>query len=443
MSDQPANLVYCDDYPYATLQLYFVEGSLTDPHGKEGLLYLTSQMLMRGTASYTQQELAEEIEVLGGGLDVSVGREHVVIEGDTLSRNLERFGELLREALGRPSFPQEEIDKLRRQTIAEIDERRDNDEELARHLFYQVLFQPDVSARPVRGTPESLRRISREDIVRCYERVFVTANLLVGAAGHVAADDLSALLDSRLALPVGEARPDHTFDIRDPEHVRVVLVDKPGRTQSQVFFGHSTLDATDPDYYPLLVGSTIYGGTFTARLSQEIREKRGWSYGAYSYLQARRHTGSFVVRFYPATADTAQALELALEMQRQLIDDGVDDEEVAFAKSYLVNHFPFRLQTPRKRLDEMLRVRLLGLPEDTTERFVERIEAVTTVQINHALRRHLKSSALTVMVVCTASEVRAAIEAIDRVDEVEVHPFDLDWPHDFSRGAEVDSQPTG
>lgn len=422
-------LVENHDYPYVVMQLYFGGGSALDPPGKEGLAYLTGQMLLRGTKRLPQRQFTEAVDLLGSSLEVSVGREWVLVEGDALSRHLDAWLALTGEALAEPRFAEDELARLRRQTIAEIEELRDSDEDLAQYFFYQVLYQPDPSARPIKGTASSLANITVDDVRDAYRRTFCRENLMTGFAGDVQLADLAGALDRSLPLPAGEAQPRVGYIGADPGKVRVTLIDKPERTQSQIYIGHQGISASHPDYYPLLVANTVYGGTFTARLSAEIREKRGWSYGAYSYMPVRRTSGAFLYRFYPAAKDTIAALGLGLQMQRTLCEDGVSQDEVEFARSYLVSHFPFRLQTPKRRLDETMHNRLLDLPEDTTERYTQRVGAVTREAANAAVRRQLKYTDLDVVMVCTAEPMREAIEAMEEVDDVSVFAYDSDWPH--------------
>lgn len=413
--------------PFVCMQIHFRRGSRDDPPGKEGLHYVTSQLLTRGTERHSRAEFASEIEVAGASLDVGVARDLITVELDSLKRTLPQMLELLADALCRPAFSKDELDRLRRQVVAEIVERRDNDEALARHLFYQALLAPDPAARPVKGSAESLATITVDDVWSCYRKTFTRANLVAGAAGAIREHEVDRILTESLHLPEGTPPTTRPYGARDPGTIRVILVDKPERTQSQIFIGHRGILADDPRFLPLLVANTIYGGTFTARLSHEIREKRGWSYGAYSYLVTGRDSGSFVFRFYPKTSDTVEALALGLELQRQLIDDGVTDEEVGFAKSNLIGGFPFRMETARRRLDERLRLTLLGLPPDHLSTWVDRVSDIDRSAVDATIRSVLKHDDLTVLMVCSADEVRAGIEALPGVGDVVCHPHDREW----------------
>ncbi|MFT5431417.1 MAG: zinc protease [Myxococcota bacterium] len=414
------------DYPFASLHLYFRPGSRRDPDGLEGLTYLTAHMMMRGAGDRNYAEFSEALDCIGASLDIGVGRDTIAIEGDTLTRNLPGWLALTSDALRRPRFEPEELERLKRQTIAENEERRDSDEDLCAYIMYQELSRPDPAGRPIKGTAESLNRITIADIRRQHSTLMSRADLVAGACGDLE-DDFEARVMDSLALPQGEHVEDQPYTSADPGRVRVILVDKPDRSQTQIMAGRLSLPVSSPDYYPLMVSNTVFGGTFTARLSQEIREKRGWSYGANSSLVAQRTTGMWNFHFYPAADDAVKALALGLDLHRQWASDGITAEELTFASSYLTNRFPFHLQTPRHRLMEKLRLRLLGLPADETSRYMSNVAAVTVEQANAATARHLPPGDLTVVMVCTAADLIGEIAALPSVDSVEVHPYDQDW----------------
>mgnify|MGYP003952708677 CR=1 FL=1 len=418
------------DFPAISTELHFHSGAATEPVGKEGVSYLAGQLLTRGTKRRSRSEFAQTIETLGSSLYVMVGREFTTVDGSTLTANKDQFCDLMHEALTEPSFEQSELDKLKRLTLAEIEERRDNDEALAQHLFYQALYHPNAYARPVKGTAESVAAITREDLFQAYERCFTPKHMLAAACGDINAETLKQQCD-RLSskLPQSAACEGVTVVANDPGTIRVILVDKPKRAQTQIFLGHMSVNVHHPDYFPLALGNTVFGGTFTARLSHEIREKRGWSYGAYSYLIGRRNHGAFVYRFYPAMKDAVAALELGLQLNQDLVDNGVTEAELTAAQSYLVNQFPFRLQTSRKKMRELLRIQLLGLAENYLETYISRIQSVTPESTNHALRTHLQPKDLTVVMVCTADQIAEQIRQIPGVGEVQIHPYDQVWDH--------------
>lgn len=422
-------LVENHDHPYFTFNLGVRSGSLADPPGKEGLAYLTANMLLRGTARRTQARIVEDIDLLGSMLDLSVGKEATIVRADALKRNLDGLSDILADILGASSFPESELDKLRRQTQAELKDLRNHDEYLARHFFHQALYDGHPYGRPGKGTESSLERVTRADVVAFFEGLFRTDSSFVAASGALTGAELDDLVARTLGDLPGGAAQEAAFPAVVPARGRsLVLVDKPDRTQTQVVVGHHTVDANDPDYFPLLVANTVFGGTFTARLSREIREKRGWSYGAYSYFSPSRRSGTFSVRFYPNNENTAAAIELALTLLEQLAEDGITEEELAFATSYLINQFPFKIDTTPKRIEQLMTGELLGWPADFLDRYMDDVGGVTLEAANAALRRHIHPRDLVITVVGTASLIRDGLATLPGVKDVRVHPHDQDWP---------------
>ncbi|MFT7622419.1 MAG: zinc protease [Myxococcota bacterium] len=420
-------LVEDHDYPFATVELYFGRGSAADPPGKEGLAWLTGQMLMRGAGKRSHAEHVEAVEVLGGSLDVNVGRDWTLVDGDVLSRNLTEYMTLLGTAVSHPTLAPEELDKLKRRTLADIEERRDNDEDLGEYVFRQVLLAPSPGARPVMGTATSIGNITLEDVRAAYRATFCTSHLTVGWAGDVTESQAQGLLARSLEIPVGGPPQSPTAAGGKREGIRVILVDKPDRQQSQIAIGTPGPHAASADFLALDLGNTVFGGTFKSRLTHEIREKRGWSYSASSHLEGSEVDGSFAFRYSPTLENTVAALEVGLSLYGDWVAGGSEEEEVAFAREYLANNFPFRIQTPRRQLSEALRMKLFHLPDDYLDRWVERLLDLDTAAVNGAVNRHLGSAGLDVVVVCSADGLVDGIQGLPGVREVIVHPWDQEW----------------
>lgn len=422
MSDDPTPMMLVEDHGRAisTWILSLPVGALLDPPGKEGLAYLTGQLLLRGAGGMDQARFADELDLLGSTLNVGTGRERTTISGDALTRHVDDFEHLVAAMLSQPALDAEELEKLKRQTVAELSQVRDNDAGLGQRFFLRRLFADHPYGRPVKGTEASIPTITIEDVRSFFSERFVSDGALLGASGDVDTARLAVFAGRTAgALPQRRYEPPVVPPLTTPEGYRVVLVDKPERSQTQVFIGHITLDTNHPDYLPLLVAQTVFGGTFTARISHEIREKRGWSYGAYSYLSTDRHLGTFTIRFYPSVADTLPAMQLADEMFRDLVANGVTDEELAFARDYLANGHAFSIDTAERRLSELMSARLQGRPDGWVDGFVAAVREVTPAQVDAALRKHLTPESLVTCVLATASDFADALKGWPRVTSIE------------------------
>ncbi len=418
-------------HPYFAVELHFRRGTAGDPIGQEGLTHLAAELLMRGTRRQTRADFDATVEGLGAGIEVMAGRDDLAISADGLSRSMETLIDLVGEMLVEPRLDEEELERLKRQTIAEIAERQDSDEELAQHVFYQVLYGSNPFGRPTKGTRASLAGLTLSHLRERLPTLLARERLLIGASGDVSPARLESALRPWLErLPATSVPEAPSVTLPNTGQRRVVLIDKPERTQTQIWIGVPGPSVHHPDFLPLMIGNTVFGGTFTARLSREIREKRGWSYGANSYLFGLRDHGALCAHFYPATKDAVPALRLGLRLLERFAAQGVNRRELAFAKSYLVNGFPFRLESARKRLDERLRLELLGLSQSHLDTFVDRVGAVTLADVNRAIATHVRPDSARIVIVCTAKTLRKPIERlVGSAGLVQVHPFDVEWRH--------------
>jgi zinc protease len=219
-------------------------------------------------------------------------------------------------------------------------------------------------------------------------------------------------------------------DLRDPEGPRgrsLVIVDKPERTQTQILVGALGTSAHDEDHVPLMVGTAVFGGTFTSRLMREVRSKRGWSYGASARLNVERARHAFTMWTFPAATDAGKCLALELGLLEKLVTGGVSAKEVAFVKRYLVRSHAFEIDTPQKRMHQALDTHLLGLPADYHTGYVPKVLATSQEAVNAALARRIHTKDLGIVVVGTAKEIRDDLEkAIPDLARVSVVPFDAD-----------------
>lgn len=415
--------------PVVAVALVLTNGCVDDPPGKEGLAYLTGQMLMRGCAAWDQAALADEIDYLGASLGVTVGRETMTLSGEVLSRNLDALEALITGIIGSPTFPEDELEKLKRRTVAEIAQVVDSDAAVGQRHYIRTMFGAHAYGRPLKGTTASVNGITRDDVVACYEQRVGRRGAFVAASGDITLTRLTRLVNTTVG-PLAEQAASKMVvgPAPKPKGVSAVLVDKPDRSQTQVFIGHPSVHAQHPDGMALHVAQTYFGGTFTSVLTQEIREKRGWSYTAHASLSADRHLGTFTLRFAPSVKDTVDAISLAHDLLLSLRDDGPSDEDVAFAKKYLTNSHPFSLDTPGRQLHERLMARLQGRADTFVDEYLQMLAATTPADVRAATARHIDPDNLIVGLVCTAADLRNDVTAWAPVsdDQIRVVAHDIE-----------------
>ena len=264
------------DVPLVTIVVALRCGSAGDPPGKSGLSRIAVRMLRRGCEALTSEQIDFRIDSLGAEMAVDTSHSNVAIHAQVIARNLDAFVELLSRLLSTATFPEDELARLQRESVAEIVESRDNDRVVAQKAMQRTLFEGHPYGRSSGGTVPSVQAITVDDVKAFYRRFVVRKNIVIGLAGDVTAARAPAIA-ARLvaALPEGQRAPDAVEEPTMRPGRRLLVVDKPERTQTQILVGTLGTSPHDEDHVSLVVGNAVFGGTFTSRLMKEIRSKRG------------------------------------------------------------------------------------------------------------------------------------------------------------------------
>lgn len=414
--------------PIVSVLIAFRSGSAHDPPARDGLARVTARMLRRGARGFSSQELEATIDGLGGEFAADVSASTTSVHFEVIQRSLEPMSDLVATMLAEPSFDEQELSRLLRESEAELVEARDSDRALASRAFRRVLFEGHPYGRRVSGTISTLRSITRRDVAEFYARHYTRENAVVAVSGDIEPDEAKALAEKLLArLPSGALVADPVTPPTVKPGRRLVFVDKPERTQTQMVIGALGTHARDLDHVPLVVANTVFGGTFTSRLMQEIRAKRGWSYGAYSRVGFDRQRDAFTMWSAPSATDAAACLALKLSLLSAWRAEGITAEELQFVKRYIVRSHAFEIDTARKRVHQPLEEVLFDLPEGYHSRYLEQVEAVSVDAANESVRRRISEDDIVIGVVGTYSEIGDALaKAIPGLAEVLVVPFDAE-----------------
>jgi zinc protease len=414
--------------PLVSFSIALRTGSTLDPEGMAGATRMLTRWMRRTAGSREAHVIDAEIDALGGAFGADVSPSTLVFQGTVITRSLDGLVAIAADALARPGFAEEELERLRRETLAELTEALDDDRGISRRWFRSRVFGAHPYARSVTGTAKSLSRITPDDLKALYRRVVRPDNLLFAFSGDIERPRAEALAQQiRSVLSAGPAPIDDTPEPTVIPGRRLTLVDKPDRTQTQILIGGLGTHPTDPDHLALHVANTVFGGTFTARLTQEVRAKRGWSYGAYSSLPIDRRRQAFSMWTFPKAEDAAPCIELQLKMLSDLRRDGITKKELSWAKKFLVRSHAFALDTASKRVGLLLDSALYGLPAGYYEDYIERVSAVTLDEANAAVAERLSERDLLVSVVGTAAQIGDAVRAaVPDLASSEVVAFDAD-----------------
>ena len=399
----------------------FQGGAAADPVGKEGLSGLMGSVLRAGTRRMTYDIVDKAIDGMGATLGIDAHYDSVVVAGTVIRRNLQPYLELVSELLTEPAFRSSDVERLRRESLAYVEELADRDRVLAARAVRRVLFGAHPYARTVVGTKASLKRIRRTDLIERHEALFHVNNALIGFAGDLGADAATELAERHFGcLPKGRARARRLAAPRTPQKRQVLVVDLPSREQALAFVATVGTRRAEEDNFALHVGNAAFGGTFSSRLTRAVRVERGWSYTCYSQLQPDQQRGMWVMVTHPQAQHVAECIQLELDLYRTWRETGLASAETRHAKAYVGRSHAFDIDTASKRLSCRLDTELHNLPESWYTHYTRHVNRLGRGEINKAISTHLPVTPPAIVVVGSAKQVVGPLEAAFGSGRVEV-----------------------
>lgn len=404
----PVQLIERRGLPLVAVELLFPGGASAVAPGRAGLASFTADMLDEGAGGRSALAIAEELERLGATLQTAAGYDASHVEMVALAPRLEASLDLLADLVVRPTFPEDEVARVRQERTDLALELLAEPRSVANDALARVLYgDAHPWGPPLLGTRASLARLGRADVVAFHRERYHADNAVLVVAGDVGERALVELLEPRfggwerrpkprLALPPAPA----------PERATIWLLDRPGAAQTELRVGRVAAERGAPDYFPLLVLNTVLGGAFTSRLNARLREEKGFTYGARSGFHTRRWPGPFIAQCAVHTPATAEAVESILVELERLRQDLVAEEELARAKNYLALRLPERFETVEDLVGRVTELAQHGLPSDYWTTWGDRVRAVDADAVRAAAFRHLDPRRMAVVV----DGDRAAVE---------------------------------
>jgi zinc protease len=383
--------------PIITLESSFLGGAALDPDGREGACVLMTGLLEEGTGDLDSTGFAEQRENLAARYGFDCGRDDVSISLQMLSENSAASVDLLRAALVAPRFDPVAIERVRGQVLANINSDATDPSAIAGRAFAAEAFPGHPYARPVQGTAETVAGLDRAAIQATHDATLARDRLRIAIVGDITPEDLGPMLDHLFGdLPASGPPLPPVAEPKLPGTLKVIDFDVP---QSQVIFGQHGLPRDDPDFIPAFVMDYILGGGgLGSRLSTEVREKRGLTYGISTMLVPNDFGALYIGQFASANATVAQAIEL-VRAEWARMADGVSAEELDAAKQYLTGAYPLRFSGNGRIAQQLLGIQLGGLDIDYVNRRNALVEAVTPEDISRVAKRLLDPAELTFVVV--------------------------------------------
>jgi len=391
--------------PLISYRLAFRVGGAFDPPGLPGLTDLLAGLLPEGTESKTSREIAEEVARMGASLSAGANSDYTIVAASALSQFNDRILELMADVVLHPSFPENEVELAKQNTKESLRQQRAQPSFLASEMVSRVMFG-DHPYSIVAPTPESIDRSSRDEFVRFHRSKLVPNSAVFIIVGDVRYDDVVPRLESLFST--WKRGEDLVTDFPPPP-VRTkrtaYLIDRHGSAQSNIVIANSGITRTNPNYFPMLLMHTVLGANASSRLFMNLREEKGYTYGAYTNLDARRTAGTFRATAEVRTPVTGDSLKEFFYELNRIRDERVSEKEIADAKSYLTGVFPIRLETQEGLTDQLVQIKMLRLPDDYLQFYRDRVQAVTADEIQSVAQQYVRPDEAAVIVVGDGASV--------------------------------------
>ena len=406
-------LVQMHEVPVVDVSVVVRSGAAADPVGKFGLAQFTAAMLDEGAGTRGALELADAIDFLGASINTGSSFDASTIHLHTLTTKFAQALPLLADVVLRPAFASSDLERLRQERLTTLLQARDNASSLASTAFARLLFgEGHRYGTAMMGTEATNRAMYAADLRAFYTANYQPQNTVLIVVGDITSAAVLPQLEKAfggwkntgpIARPVVAAAT-------SPSARQIYLVDKPGAPQSEIRIGGVGVNRTTPDFHVITVMNTILGGSFAARLNQNLREEHGYSYGAFSSFDMRAMPGPFTARAGVQTDKTVESLQ---EFFNELngMSAPMPAPELTRAKNLEALSFPGDFETTSDMAARLAALAVYGLPDTFFTTYVPKIEAVTAAQVGGAVEKYLQTTRFAVVVVGDLSKIEAPIRA--------------------------------
>jgi zinc protease len=391
--------------PLVSYRLALRVGTSFDPVELPGLTDLLAGLLPEGTTSRNSREIADEVARIGASLSAGANSDYTIVAASALTQFSDHVLEMMAEIILEPSFPENEVELAKQNTKESLRQQRAQPSFLASEMVSRVMFGSHPYS-VIAPTLESIDRCSRDEFVRFHRGNFLPNNSVFLVAGDVRFDDIVQRLE-QLFSTWNQGTPLAADFATPPVRTKrtAYLVDRPGSAQSNIVIANTGITRTNSDYFAMLLMHTVFGATASSRLFMNLREEKGYTYGAYSNLDARRSAGTFRSTAEVRTAVTGDSLkEFFFELGR-IRSEPVSQKEISDAKSYLTGVFPIRLETQEGLIDQLVQIKMLNLPDNYLENYRDRVQAVTIEEIQAVAEKYVQPDLAAIIVVGDGASV--------------------------------------
>jgi len=402
------------EIPLIAAGVYIPGGAVLDPADRPGLSQLAGRLLIEGTTSRSSTQIADEGEFIAASPNVGVDRENVIVSTEALTRHWDRALDLWADLVLNPSFPEGEIERVRRERLTDLRRIKDDANAIAERATGGLLFgRESAHGHPISGREAAVEAVTRDEIVAQYGRIVAGAKPTFFVVGDVDTDTVAKQVEAAFGSMRSAAAAEQRPATAQREGTTLYLIDKPGAAQSVIAAGQVGVPRSHPDYIPLTVMNMAFGGQFTARLNMNLREDKGYTYGYRSRFDWRKSASSYVAGGSVQTDVTREALVETLKEYRDLHSERpIDASEFEKAQLGLIRGFPPTFETPSQVLRRLLDIVHFGLPDDYFSGQVARFEAVTLEDVRRVAAEHVDPDMLSILVVGDLAKIAGPVREL-------------------------------
>jgi predicted Zn-dependent peptidase len=407
-------LVEHHEIPVVQFQLVLRSGSSLDPAGKSGVAMLTAQMADEGTAKRDALKIADDLDFIGANLSVGSSDDATFAAVLTIKEHLAAAMDIYADVVQNASFPATEWDRIKKSHLASLLSQKDQPASVASNVFAKITYGADHPyGNPSQGTETSVGAITLDELKSFYQAHYVPNNGTLIVVGDVTMKEIKPMIERHLGgWKKGPVLAPTFSKAPSVEATRIYLVDKPEAAQSEIRIGHVGVPRSTKDYFALTVLNTILGGQFSSRINMNLRETKGYTYGARSSFVMIKEAGPFVASSAVRTNVTDSSVIEFMNELRKIVAEDVTAQELEFAKNSLVRRQAQSFETPGQIAGQLMSLVLYNLPDSYFGGYVQEFEKVTVADVRKAARAYVHPEKSNIVIVGDVASIRGGLEQL-------------------------------
>lgn len=410
-------LIEDNSLPRVDFQLLVKVGAILEEPQLSGLNSITANLFTEGTEAKSATQLADALGQMGTDIMVNADHDYTIFSTSGLTLQANELLHLFYEVISAPAFSQKEVDRLKAQEIASLQKAIDNPGTVANREFDRYLFGNHPYGTPEVGKIETIKKISRKDIIKHYFKYYRPSNAMLAIVAPRALDIEKAVRSEfekwsdksvKVEWPVVEVQKATSNSVK--------LVTKAGLKQAQIKIGHLGIKRDDADFLQLRVANMIFGGSFGSRLNMKIRDDLGLTYSIYSYFDPRKETGTFSISTFSRQEKVGETIAETTKAYREFYQKGVTDKELASAKAVLMGQFPQAIETSSRLATSLLVLRYYGIPDSYLQDYLVNIGKISKDEVNKAIKKHFNPDGLKILVYADEAAVKTQLGSMPNLE---------------------------